>query len=224
MGRARFLFCLPARLGVLLFSLGEFLATGFLAAVLWIALAHDEQSKNNQWSRRLLVSVIVLASISSIIAIVSFAGFVGTIFKRVGGVRAFARTIAVLLGIQFGISLLYIIMIFVEPKSDFIKQCEGGSTNSNIVNTCTNKISEVKGITVGIISAALLLHAYEVYVVGAYASELEQTEFNRNIIMGNPRYTALAGGEDSKPLTGFDSSYPYADASHSYGQKGGSYA
>ena len=44
MARAHFLLCLPARLGVLLFSLSEFVVTGFLAALLWIAFAHNEQS------------------------------------------------------------------------------------------------------------------------------------------------------------------------------------
>jgi len=221
MGHAHFLFCLPARLGVLLFSLGEFLATGFLAAILWIAIAHDQQNKNAQWSTRLFAGVITLASISTIIAVVSFAGFFGAIFKRVGGVRAFARTIAFLLGIQTLISILYIVAIYVEPKSDFIKQCEAGSTNSNVVDVCTNKIQEVKGITVGIIVVALLLHAYEVYVVGAYASELENSEFNRNIILGSSKYTPVALGEDARPS---HMSYPYADPAHGYGHKGGSYA
>src|SRR6202020_1501424 len=73
--------------------------------------------------------------------------FVGAIFKWASGVRAFARTIAWLLGIQVVSSVLYIIMIYVEPKSDFIKQCENGSTNSSVVNTCTNEIQEVRGIT-----------------------------------------------------------------------------
>jgi hypothetical protein len=45
MGRARFLCCLPARLGVLLFTLAEFLASGFLAGVLWIAFAREQRGK-----------------------------------------------------------------------------------------------------------------------------------------------------------------------------------
>jgi Na+-transporting methylmalonyl-CoA/oxaloacetate decarboxylase gamma subunit len=85
----------------------------------------------------------------------------GAVFKRVRGVRAFARLIAWLLGIQIVLSVLYIIAILVEPKSEFIKQCENGSTDANVVDTCTNKITEVKAITVGIIVVALLLHSCE---------------------------------------------------------------
>lgn len=222
MGRARFLFCLPARLGVLLFSFGEFLVSGFLALWLWIALFRAERD-NVQLSKRMLASIITLGGISTIIAIVSFAGFFGAIFKKVGGVRAFARTIAWLLGVQIIFSILYVVVIYAEPKSEFIKQCENGSTDSRIVDACTNKIQEVKGITVAIVVVALLLYAYEVYVVSAYASELERTEVNRSIIMGNSKYSSVPGGEDSRPLNGPDMSYPYADAG--YGRRaGGSYA
>jgi len=220
MGRAHFLFCLPARLGVLLFSLGDFAVTGCLAALLWIILVRN-QNHDIHLSKPLLISVITLGVISTIIALVSFAGFIGAIFKRVRGVRAFARLLAWLLGVQIILSILYIVAILLEPKSEFIKQCENGSTDSKVVDTCTNKITEVKGITIGIIVVALLLHSYEVYVVGAYASELEQKEFNRNIILGNSnsksRYAAVPVGEDAKPLTAPDMSYPYTDAAHGYG-------
>jgi len=204
-----------------LFSLGEFLSTGFLAAILWITLVHYQQNHDNQMSKPLLVGMIVLAVLSTIIALVSFAGFFGAMFKKVGGIRAFARVLAWLLGIQFVFSVLYIVAILVEPKSEFIKQCEQGNTNSNITDVCTNKIEEVKIITIAIIVVGLLLHSYEVYVVGAYASELEQKDFNRNIILGNSnshsRYSAVPHGEDTRPLTGPDMTYPYADAKHGYG-------
>jgi Na+-transporting methylmalonyl-CoA/oxaloacetate decarboxylase gamma subunit len=141
-----------------------------------IIVAHDLQL-----SKPLLAGVITLAAISAIIAFVSFAGymcplhlpslpladpacfhrFVGAILKRVGGIRAFARTIAWLLGVQIVFSVLYIIAIYVEPKSEFIKQCENGSTDSKIIDTCTNKIQEVRGISVAVIVVALLLHACE---------------------------------------------------------------
>jgi len=209
MGRAHFLLCLPARLGVLLFSVSEFVVTGFLAALLWIAFAHNEQNPNVQWSKRLLAGVVILASVSSITATVSFAGFVGALFKWVGGVRAFARTIAWLLAVQTVFSLLYIIMIYVEPKSDFIKQCENGSTNSNIVNTCTNQIQEVRGITVGIVILGLLVQAYEVHVVRAYASEIESS-----------RYSAVPVAEEWKPKAGNS----FMERARAYGRQGGSYA
>ena len=130
-----------------------------------------------QLSKPLLAGMLTLGAISSIIAIVSFVGcvfiyllnplsltrltcfrFVGALIKRAGGVRAFARTVAWLVGLQLVFSVIFIIAIYVEPKSDFIKQCENGSTDSNIVDTCTNKIQEVRGITTAIVAVALLLH------------------------------------------------------------------
>ena len=123
--------------------------------------------------------MIVMAVLSTIISLVSFAGYVssvhlpsryptypigshrffGAIFKKVGGIRAFARVLAWLLGIQFVFSVLYIVAILVEPKSEFIKQCEQGNTDSNVTDVCTNKIQEVKIITIAIIVVGLLLHS-----------------------------------------------------------------
>jgi hypothetical protein len=87
------------------------------------------------------------------------------------------------------------------------------------VDMCTNKIQEVKGITVLIIAVSLVLHACqshisfsaklylcvynhlsirdidEVYAVGAYSVELERRD-THDFILGNstPKYSA---GEDS---------------------------
>ena len=57
--------------------------------------------------------------------------------------------------------MLYVVAIYVEPKSDFIQQCEAGLTDPNVVDTCTNKIQEVKGITVLIVGVSFLVHACE---------------------------------------------------------------
>lgn len=228
MGRAHFLFCLPARLGVLIFSLGNFASTGLLATILWITLVHYQQNHDDQLSKPMLAGVIALAVFSTITALTSLAGFFGALFGRLGGVRAFAKTLAFLLGMQFVFSVLYVVAIFVEPKSEFIKQCEAGKTDSNIVDVCTNKINEVRIITIVIVIVGLLLHAYEVHVVRGYAVQLEQKEVNRNIILGHSnahgRYSAVPHGEDSKPLTGPNMSYPYTDAAHGHGHHGGSYA
>jgi len=176
----------------------------------------------------MLAGVIALAVFSTITALTSLAGFFGALFGRLGGVRAFAKTLAFLFGIQLVSSVLYIVAIFVEPKSEFIKQCEAGKTDSNIVDVCTNRIKEVKIITIVIVIIGLLLHAYEIHVVRGYARQLEQKEVNRNIILGHSkaqgRYSAVPHGEDSRPLAGPDMSYPYADAAHGYGHHGGSYA
>jgi len=44
MGRAHFLCCLPARLGVLLFSLAQSVLSGGLAALLFYILIRNKQS------------------------------------------------------------------------------------------------------------------------------------------------------------------------------------
>jgi len=215
MGRAHFLCCLSARLGVLIFALAQFLSSGCLAALLWFFLIRNQQTHQLQLRKPLLAGLITLGAVSSIIALVSFAGFVGALIKWARGVRAFARLTAWLLGIQLLFSVLCIIAIYIEPKEDFIKQCVHSSTDANVIDTCTNKIQEVRGIIVAIMVVALLLHCYELHVVGAYASELEQKEFNQNITLGNSskgRYT---------PIAHVDTSYPYAEPAHGYSYQGG---
>jgi hypothetical protein len=75
-------------------------------------------------------------------------------------------TTAIPLALQAIFSLLYVIAIYVEPKSDFIKQCETWrASDSNVVNQCTNKMQEFKGIIVLIVAVSLGLHACEFWII-----------------------------------------------------------
>ncbi|KAF7979204.1 hypothetical protein HWV62_43140 [Athelia sp. TMB] len=149
--------------------------------------------------------------------------FIGAIAKKAGGIRAYASTIAWLLGVQIIWGIIGIVALWVEPKTDFIQQCENGKTDQNTINICTSHIKETKGIATGLVVLVILLHAYQLHVVGGYANELEQQQLNRDIILGS-KYE-LGHSEDSRPMIGPDTSYAYADAAHSYGhQRGPSYA
>ena len=82
--------------------------------------------------------------------------------RSIRGIRAFATSTMFLMALQAIFSLLYVIALYLEPKNDFIRQCEAGLRGSN---TCTNKIQEVKGITVLIVGLSLLVHACEFHLV-----------------------------------------------------------
>lgn len=128
--------------------------------------------------------------------------------KSISGMRTFATATTLLLALQIIFSLVYVIAIYAEPRIDFIQQCEGGLTDPNTVNTCTNKIQEVKGITVFIVCVSLLVHACEdylcqnfyyfysfihhvdeVYFVRAFAEELERTYGYHDLLLGTKYLT-----------------------------------
>lgn len=150
-----------------------------------------------------------------------------------------------ILGAQIALSILYLILIFTESTADLVKECQSQANGTEVESWCQGHIGALKGITVAGVIIDLLLTACKffppyciitahsnlllgvVWVSGAYASELEQREMNRNITLGKTNSTSKyvpVGNEDSA-FTGPNMSYPYANASHSFGRhQGGSYA
>jgi len=232
MARSHFLCCLPVRLGALLFSFGDFISNAALAGLVWFVLIRNSQTHQLQMSKAVMIGFIAAGVVSSIIALTSLAGFIGAILGKVGGVRTFLRTISWLFGIQLVLSILGIVAIYMEPRDEFTKQCINGQTDQSIIDTCRNSVNSARLAYVIAAVIALCWHAYMIYIVGAYAKQLEEKEINRNIILGNSnshsKYAPVGHGDDSKPFIAPDTSYPYADGAHSHGNTayhhGGSYA
>jgi len=227
MGRAHFLCCLPARLGVVIFSFCDFALSGIIAGGLWAVLIRNHETHTISTSPKVMAGIIAIAAISTVVCLASIFGFFGALFKRTGGVKFFARTMAWILGAQIALSILYLILIFTESTADFVKECQSQANGTEVESWCQGHIGALKGITVAGVIIDLLLTAWVVWVSGAYASELEQKEMNRNITLGKTNSTSKyvpVGNEDSA-FTGPNMSYPYANASHSFGHhQGGSYA
>jgi len=226
MGRARFLCCLPARLGVVIFSFCDFALSGIIAGGLWATLIRNHETHTISISWKVMAAVIAVASISTVVCLASIFGFFGALFKRTGGVKFYARTMAWILSVQIALSILYFVLIFTESTADFVKECQSQLNGTETQSWCQDHIKALKGITVAGVVIDLLLTAWVVWVSAAYASELEQTG-NRNIILGNTNSASkyIPVGDEDPAFTRPNVSYPYADASHSYGHhQGGSYA
>lgn len=200
MGRAHFLCCLPARLGVFIFSLLETLAAGFLAAVFIIALIENHKSTWNTSLSRPTFSNIARRSWHTDVLIPNGSGhrvryhchhrlsdllrwvrahlhillfifrrltqpfrLIGAIAKKAAGVRAYANVVGWLLGLQIIWGIIGIVALWVEPKAAFIRMCEGGKTDQNTVDACTNNISTTKGVVTGLIILSILLHGCEFF-------------------------------------------------------------
>lgn len=125
-----------------------------------------------------MAGVIAIAAISTVVCLASIFGcaqtvkpftyallninfysFFGALFKRTGGVKFFARTMAWILGAQIALSILYLILIFTESTADLVKQCQSQANGTEVESWCQGHIGALKGITVAGVIIDLLLTA-----------------------------------------------------------------
>ncbi|KAJ6497763.1 hypothetical protein C8R45DRAFT_138890 [Mycena sanguinolenta] len=207
---AKYLCCLPLRLGVLVISFLQFILSlgvaGLLAAAL-IVDARDKDDNSNRIAPRTKIVMIVLSVIYAFVALISLTGFIGAIRKKESYVGAFLRLIQVFLAIQVAAMIAYFILYFTD-KDEFKRICIGDSTDQDVINTCNSTAN--LDLWVVVVSSVLpvLFSAYGVYVVAAYARKLRE----QDAFVFNPGYVRV--GEESHPLTHQPPVYPYADAAY----------
>ncbi|KAJ7076872.1 hypothetical protein B0H15DRAFT_574726 [Mycena belliarum] len=214
---AKYLCCLPLRLGVLLISFVQFLVSAAAAAGLTYLLVLDSQGKfDTQYvTNRVRIIAIVVAVVYGIFALISLTGFIGAIRKKESYVGAFSNLLRFFLGLTITVVIAYFILYFVD-KSQFRKLCIGSSTDQNVINACNG--STKLSVWAMVISAIIpiLFQAYGVYIVSAYVKKLHNEQFLHQESFGykGPGYVPVH--EETHPLT-HQGAYPYADNSHSFG-------
>ncbi|KAK7057500.1 hypothetical protein R3P38DRAFT_2841320 [Favolaschia claudopus] len=229
---AKYLFCLPLRLGVSLISITQFLTTGALSGVLTFLLIRDAQGrpiffKDDEHDRKFVFHFssktrtvgIVLAVVWGLTAIISFLGFLGAILKKASYVLMYSALLRLSLALQVAVSTAYLVFFFTDKK-DFKKLCAAGSSSSNAVDDCDNLANNVdKNAWKVVVSAVvpIVIQSYGVYIVLSYARKLRDQEHLKESFGFRGRgYAPIA--EESLPLTNH-TSHPYADNSSSIGQK-----
>ncbi|KAJ7287296.1 hypothetical protein C8J57DRAFT_1215545 [Mycena rebaudengoi] len=218
---AKFLCCLPLRLGVLIISFGQFIVALLAAGLLAFALIVDARDKDDKYKdlpQRTKIIAGVLCAIYGLVALISLTGFIGAIRKKESYVGLFSSLLRGFLVVQIGVTTAYFIFYFVD-KDKFRKLCTGNYTDKNVIDTCESP-SKV-GVAVLIVSALIpiLVQAYGVYIVASYAAKLHNGR-DATWVSKAATYAPVAGREESHPLTQPQGQYPYADAAHSYGPKG----
>ncbi|KAK7057499.1 hypothetical protein R3P38DRAFT_2841314 [Favolaschia claudopus] len=204
---AKYLCCLPLRLGVLVISFLQFLSgvavSGLLAAALIISSKDEHVEKITGRTRTVM---IVLSAVYGLAGLISLMGFIGAIRKKEGFVKAFLRLIQIFLAVQIAAVAAYFILYFVD-KDQFKKLCIGDSTDQHIIDACNS--SSKLNLWVLIVASVIpiLFSAYGVYIVAAYAAKLREGD----AYVYNPGYVRV--GEESHPLTYQPPAYPYADNS-----------
>ncbi|KAJ7655381.1 hypothetical protein B0H17DRAFT_378028 [Mycena rosella] len=205
---AKYLFCLPLRFGVLLISFFQFLASGAITGLLTYGLILNAQDKLAfELTSRMRTSVIVLAAICGLVAIISLTGFIGAIRKSPSAVGAFRNLLWLFFVLELAAAITYFVLYFAD-KDEFKKLCiEGleristGTTHptspQDAADSCDGTLK--RSLAPMIVSAVvpLLSQAYGVYIVSAYARKLREEPGAR--VFRGPGYAEI--GEEARPLT-----------------------
>ncbi|TFK75473.1 hypothetical protein BDN72DRAFT_832355 [Pluteus cervinus] len=210
---AKFLCCLPLRLGVLIISFVQFLICFLVAGLMWFALHVSEHAQTIPPGVKR--SVIIFAVVYSFAGLISFIGFIGAIARKHGFVRTFALLLQFCLGFQIG-SGIYFLISFLTNKGDYIKTCLDNATNDDQKDACTqfshiNNAAVILGVLIPI-----FIQGYASYVVSAYATRLAREKASSKSAPKSGTYQPVHG--ETYPLTQ-PASYPYADNTHSFGSK-----
>ncbi|KAF7375883.1 hypothetical protein MSAN_00002700 [Mycena sanguinolenta] len=194
---AKYLCCLPLRLGVLVISFLQFILSlgvaGLLAAALIVDARDKDENNSSRITSRTKIVMIVVCVIYAFTALISLTGFIGAIRKKESYVGAFLRIIQLFLVIQVAAMVAYFILFFTD-KDEFRRICIGDSTDQDVINTCNS--SSNLDLWVVIVSSVIpvLFSAYGVYIVGAYARKLRE----QDAFVFNPGYVRV--GEESPPI------------------------
>ncbi|KAF7375884.1 hypothetical protein MSAN_00002800 [Mycena sanguinolenta] len=225
---AKYLCCLPLRLGVLLMSFFLFLASGAVSGVLAYLLVREAQGrpvfethKNGtseevtlHFSSRTRTVGIVLAVAYGLVAIISFTGFLGAIRKKESYVRVFSRLLQGSLAVQIILVIAYFVLYFGDRK-EFTKLCANNSKDQATIDNCDNLSKSVWVFVVAAI-IPILSQAYGVYIVASYVQKLHNERFLHEESFGFKGQSYAPVSDESHPLT-HQGPYPYADNSHSFG-------
>lgn len=170
----KFLCCLPVRIGVFVLSFFQLLGYGAAAALFWYAIfskgtwsftnleCHCPSSNGPRLSdvhfdKAQKIAVIIFAAYSSILALLSFCGFIGSIFRSRSLVAPYSTSLFFLFGVSVALTVFWAITWFRMSKDSFIDQCINGSTDQSTIDAC-HHVNEIRFIALGVVILGLLVH------------------------------------------------------------------
>ncbi|KAH9485160.1 hypothetical protein JR316_0002067 [Psilocybe cubensis] len=222
---AKFLCCLPLRLGVIVISFCQFILCGALAGLLWFALAIAKEDNDlSAITQSMKTTVIVVGAIYTFAALVGLLGFFGAIFKKNGFVKSFYVLLCVVFGLEVGSSVWYLIT-FYRTRGQTLDDCINGSSDAGRIAYCKS-LDAYKRVPQGAMLASIivpiLVHAYACYVVYQYTKRLERQKFeksraSKSFSQPQPAYQPVLPHDENVPLTLPSVQYPYTDGPNSFG-------
>ncbi|KAI0764920.1 hypothetical protein C8Q74DRAFT_1284728 [Fomes fomentarius] len=214
--------CIPVRFGVFVLTLLSFLSAGFGAVVLWAAVhlivtdqldkvektLDDEQKRafdalmhQSKWI------FIVAAILTTIVALFSFFGFVGSVIRN----RRMVKAYSVMTVISFILSTIStgFTLYVVWRNKPF---CTTIDNNTSCISSTLNKGGKI-GFTVGYLFV-WFIELYIVVIIRRYVEQLEEEREYRHEFRLNP---TTGGTYEAKEGLLTQGHYPYSDSSNAFG-------
>ncbi|CAK5281646.1 unnamed protein product [Mycena citricolor] len=211
---AKYLCCLPLRLGVFLITFLTFLATAASAGLLTFLLIYDAEGKDvHRLPPKTKIAVIALDVFYGIVALIALTGFVGAIRKKESYIAVFSGLMMLFFGFQVVAVVAFFVLYFVN-RSEFTKLCTAASTDQRVIDACNVTSRTSVGILVASTVVSLLIQAYGVYIISEYKKKLHREGLLREETFRSQGFNYApveTHAMDSRPI------YPYADNSHSFG-------
>lgn len=221
--------CIPVRFGVFVFSLVSLLGSGFLALVCWASLAEMVGGKtiNNMnfgnASKGQRIATGVAGGIFSLIAFVSFLGFLGAIFRKYALVKLYsASTWFFVLAASIASGFFY---YFAYSGQELFDGCEV-KDQQGLEHDCRIILKTWQKIVCTIVTVVVLLvFVYIASVIGRYVDQLHQEHDEYRLAQPSkgssyqPTYYPPQVQETHQGLLNTSAAYPYTDQSHSYGHR-----
>ncbi|GJE92460.1 hypothetical protein PsYK624_086140 [Phanerochaete sordida] len=219
--------CIPVRFGVFVFSLFHFLAEGVCAAIVWFWLhlaLKGEVVDGNDWSQinnAGKISLGVIAGVFSLLALIAFGGWIGSIARSRALVKIYSTTtwITVIVTAAASGYMLYL----VYSGKNFFKGCEVNGQQCEFHFKWWQKFIYTVSTVV-----ALLINCYIASVIGKYVDQLDSEnhtwsrEYQPAKVAGastyEPTYYPQQAQEVNQGLLNPAAGpYPYTDHAHRFG-------
>ncbi|KIP04076.1 hypothetical protein PHLGIDRAFT_129736 [Phlebiopsis gigantea 11061_1 CR5-6] len=219
--------CIPVRAGVFLFSFLQFIATGFVAAILWYVLHlilsgqtwQDVNYGDIDTAGR--VAVGVAAGIYTLVSLFALIGFLGSIARNRRMVKAYSV-------------LTWVIVLIHIVGSGFLLYF--AYSGKNLFNGCTVDGHDCafhfktwqKVLYTVLVVVTSLLSVYIASVIGRYVDQLyDEVDYSHEYKLAKPTsastyqptyYPQQAQEAHQGLLNPATGPYPYSDQAHSFGK------
>jgi len=221
---AKFLCCLPLRLGVLVISFLLFLISGAAAALMWMILhfINNDEIHLDELPKDFKTVVIVLGAVYTFSTVLCVLGLLGAIFRKKGFVRLFYVLLCALLAIETAANVVAIVTYY-RTRHNPLQQCLNGGDDRFTKNFCdfANNLKNSSQAVIWVTAIVpLIIIGYACYIVSNYIKRLERQkaeEFRFKGVYEPVGLPAPVKDESTVPLTVPETTYPYADATHSFG-------
>ncbi|TFK23676.1 hypothetical protein FA15DRAFT_620457 [Coprinopsis marcescibilis] len=228
---AKFLFCLPLRLGVSIFTMGQFLVAGAIAGLAWFITFGPRNTL--EWEllvATLRTGLIIFASIFSFISFVGLLGFFGAMFKKTALVSIYVVVLWFSYFIQLAGGIWFIVQFFKLRNLGALDRCDDeirkngitfGDLTVDLNDVCDalEKLNKAfhPAVIIGVFVAINIILLYVIYIGHAFIGRLKDKKYEKVYGGGTaiPSYAPVKQAENI-PLT-VQGSYPYTDASNSFG-------